>query len=257
MYLIKEKKRDFADRQFISLTAAGKPGLVITRRHPDRVRRERGFGDSRVIWLSRTPGQDYHDPVELESLAKRIFEFIDESRQAPVILLDGLDYLIVNNGSHQTLMFVENLKELVMRRKAIVLMPVSPDTIEERELADLMRRFPIPFNSTVQVPLGRGRKKFVKSNAPGILLIPTKAGLVTECERLREVLPLPVDIDNTNRSVEEKIRGARRSRIPFIVLVSGGERRLRIAHVILWTGEEAWMSLENLKRAFKEWALHG
>ena len=32
-------------------------------------------------------------------------------------------------------MFVEHVNEFVMQRRAIVLLPVSPDTLEEKELA--------------------------------------------------------------------------------------------------------------------------
>ena len=257
VYLIKESKPDFTNREFLSLTSAGRPGLVITRRHPHRVKRERGFSDSRVIWLSRTVGPDNHDPTDLDSLAKLISRFIDENRSVVVILLDGLDYLIVNNGPYETLLFVERLNEFMMHRKAIVLMPVSPDTLNQRELAQVARRFPSPFVSVLQPPLGEGGRKFVERVAPGILVIPTRRGLVSECERLRKLLSMPVDIDKTGRSVEKKIREARRGRIPFIVLVEGGEAQSMVVHVILWTGKETWMTLEALRAAFKEWHLNG
>ncbi len=256
VYLVEEKEWDFTSRQFISLTAAGRPGLVITRRYPNRVRRERGFAGSRIVWLSRAPGQDHHDPTELEPLAKLISEFIDEYRRA-VVILDGLDYLFVNNGYHQTLMFVERVKEFVTQLKAIMLIPVSPDTLEDRELAELMGRSPTPFSSVILPPHGKGRGEFVKRTAPGVLLIPMESGLVGECERLREVMPMPVDIDNTDRPVDERIREARRSHAPFIVLVTGGELRSRIVHALLWTGKETWMSLDALTRAFNEWRIHG
>lgn len=138
-YLIKEKKPDISYRLFSMLTHQKYPGVVITRQYPDRVRRERGVEDVRIIWLSHTPGPDYHNPTALGSLAKLISAFVEEHEGVCVILLDGIEYLSVNNGFLQTLMFAEHVNEFVMQRKAVVLIPVSPDALEEKELALLER----------------------------------------------------------------------------------------------------------------------
>jgi hypothetical protein len=106
-YLVKEKKPELSYRLFEALVAQKIPGLCITRQYPERVRRERGLPEVRIIWLSHTPG--------------------------------GLEYLIINNGFLQTLMFVEHVNEFVMQRRAMLLLPVSPDTLEEKELALLER----------------------------------------------------------------------------------------------------------------------
>jgi len=252
-YLIKERREDFSYRLFTSLTATGVRGLVITRQFPDRVRRERGVVDSLVIWLSHTPGQDHHNPTELGSLAKLISGFIDENQGVVVILLAGIEYLSVNNGFLQTLMFVEHVNEFVMQRKAIVLIPVSPDALEEKELALLERNVAV-FKAP---PRKKPRRGFARELASAVLLIPTRPELRDECVQLRDKLPKPVVIDDSKRPIAEKIRKASRGGVPFIVLVSGGEVRSGIVHVIPWTGKETWMSLEALERAFKEWRLHG
>src|SRR5436190_550927 len=75
-------------------------------------------------------------PMELE-------KGVDDSNVEGVVLLDGLEYLIINNGFLQTLMFVEHVNEFVMQRQAIILLPVSPDTLEEKELALLERNLKV------------------------------------------------------------------------------------------------------------------
>jgi hypothetical protein len=40
-------------------------------------------------------------------------------------------------------MFVEHVNEFVMQRRAILLLPVSPDTLEEKELALLERNLKV------------------------------------------------------------------------------------------------------------------
>ena len=152
-YLIKEKKPDLAYRLFIMLTRGGMPGLIITRQYPDRVRRERGITDARVIWLSHTPGEDYHNPTAVGSLAKVISGFVEENKGTAAILLDGIEYLAINNGFLQTLMFMEHVNEFIMQRKAILLLPVAPDTLEEKELALLERNVEVVQSPEVKMDL--------------------------------------------------------------------------------------------------------
>lgn len=142
-YLVKEKKPDLSFRLFESLVAQKIPGLCVTRQYPERVRRERGLPDVRVIWLSHTPGEDFHNPTAIGTLAKVIQKFIEDNNGDGVVLLDGLEYLIINNGFLQTLMFVEHVNEFVMQRRAIIILPVSSDTLEEKELALLERNLKV------------------------------------------------------------------------------------------------------------------
>jgi len=126
---------------------------VITRQYPDRVRRERSLPDAKILWLSHTPGEDFHNPTAIGILAKTISRFIEEHGGEASILLDGLEYLIVNNGFLQTLMFVEHVNEFVMQRKAVVLIPVSPDALEEKELALLERNLEVVESPVVKLDL--------------------------------------------------------------------------------------------------------
>src|SRR2546421_6581746 len=142
-YCVKEKTPEFISRLFKMLLAKKPRSLCTPRQYPDRVRRERGLTDVRIIWLSHTPGEDYHNPTAIGTLAKVIQKFIEDNNGEGAVLLDGLEYLIINNGFLQTLMFVEHVNEFVMQRRAIILLPVSPDTLEEKELALLERNMKV------------------------------------------------------------------------------------------------------------------
>ncbi len=142
-YLVKEKKPDVSYRLFEVLLEQKLPGLVVTRQYPERVRRERGLSDVRVVWLSHTPGEDFHNPTAIGTLAKVLQKFIEDNAGEGVILLDGLEFLIINNGFLQTLMFVEHVNEFIMQHRGILLLPVSPETLEEKELALLERNLKV------------------------------------------------------------------------------------------------------------------
>lgn len=148
-YLVKEKKPEISYRTFKQLMEDGLPGLCVTRLHPERARKDYDLKDVRIIWLCHTPGEDYHDPTALGTLLKVISKFIQDHGEC-VVLFDGFEYLMVNNGFLQSLLFIENLNEFVMQSKAIVLLPVCPDTMEEKELALLERDLQIIETPTVE-----------------------------------------------------------------------------------------------------------
>jgi two-component system cell cycle response regulator len=148
-YLVKEKKPEVSFRIFKMIMEDGLPGLCVTRLHPERARKEFGLGDTRIIWLCHTPGEDYHDPTALGTLLKVISKFIQDNEEC-VVLFDGFEYLMINNGFLQSLLFLENLNEFVMQNKAIVLIPVCPDTLDEKELALLERDVQIIETLTVE-----------------------------------------------------------------------------------------------------------
>ena len=142
-YLIKEKKPEVSYRLLEMLIDQKMPALVITRQYPERVRRERGLTDVRVIWLSHTPGENFQNPTATATLAKIIQQFVEDNSGEGVVLLDGLEFLIINNQFLQTLMFVEHVNEFIMQSRGIVLLPVSPETLEEKELALLERNLKV------------------------------------------------------------------------------------------------------------------
>src|SRR2546422_2596363 len=87
-YLVKEKKPELSFRLFEMLLGQKTPGLCITRQYPDRVRRERGPTETRNMWLSPTPGGDFHKPNPVGTLAKVIQKIIyDNKRPAGVLLV--------------------------------------------------------------------------------------------------------------------------------------------------------------------------
>jgi hypothetical protein len=138
-YLVKEKKPEVSYRLFEILLDERLPGLIVTRQYPERVRRERGLTETRILWLSHTPGEDFHNPTAIGTLLKVLEKFVEDNGGDGVILLDGLEFIIINNGFLQTLMFVEHVNEFIMQHHAILLLPVSPNTLEEKELALLER----------------------------------------------------------------------------------------------------------------------
>ncbi len=138
-YLVKEPKPQLSFRVYRELVRQGTPGLCITRVYPDLAREKFGLEDGRVVWLADAPADDVMRPNAIVNLSKAIEVFLGEHPDGGVVLLDGLEFLILRNGYDAVLQFVEHLSELVVRGRGIVLIPLSPATLERKEVARVER----------------------------------------------------------------------------------------------------------------------
>ncbi len=141
-YLFEAKRSDKAYEVFLDALREGREGLVISREHPDIVRQKYSLAKTPIVWLTSHPGSERVDPTNLSILQHTVNEFLKRSKEA-VILLDGVEYLILNNRMEKVLQVVLTLKDEVAISEGILLLPVDPETFETRALALLERDFEI------------------------------------------------------------------------------------------------------------------
>jgi archaellum biogenesis ATPase FlaH len=151
-YVVRERKPFLAYKLFEGALAEGVPGLCVTRQFPDKVREIFDLKDTRILWLSHTPGKDHHNPTSIGTLATIISSFIERYRKC-FVLIDGLEYLVINNGFQQVLRFVEHINEQVMQSQSTVLVPISPSAFSEKELALVERNVQVIEQPAVSVGL--------------------------------------------------------------------------------------------------------
>ncbi len=90
-----------------------------------------------IFWISNH-GHRSISPTSLEMIADAINRFLKQSKN-PIILLDGIEYLIFANGSAPVLRFIRDIEELTILQNAILILPVNPAALEEKELALIER----------------------------------------------------------------------------------------------------------------------
>ena len=137
-YVVKEKKPDIGLALFLSLVEKGYRPLLITRQHPNHVRKAHIGVDIRAIWLSTTLGKDYIDPHNLNALTNEILAHIGGGGKS-VVLLDGVEYLMINNDPPRLWKFVEYVNEVVAQTSAVLLISVDDRAFEPRDMALLER----------------------------------------------------------------------------------------------------------------------
>jgi archaellum biogenesis ATPase FlaH len=80
----------------------------------------------------------------LEGIIYIIEEFLGRGKKT-VLMIDGLEYLIGNNGFNPVLRFLRRLIDKISETETILIINVSPETMDERELKLLERELePMP-----------------------------------------------------------------------------------------------------------------
>ena len=124
---------------FLDYLDKGHSGMIICRRHPDRVREELGR-DVPMLWLSSQPGPDRVDPTSLNILLHSVTAFIERSAPA-VILLEGVEYLISQNSVDKVLRMLYALRDSVTVAGSKLIVMLDPDVLYERDLALMEKEF--------------------------------------------------------------------------------------------------------------------
>lgn len=134
-YLVEEAEPVKSYRIFSKLLGFGR-GLCITRLPEDKIRERYGLNFEH-LWLTKAKTPHSIDPVELEGLMQLLTSFLEEGRR--IILLDGIEYLIIQNNYKTILKFIQSLNSTVIVKKSVLIIPVNPSALDPKELAFLER----------------------------------------------------------------------------------------------------------------------
>ncbi len=141
-YLVKETKPNKSFEIFVDQVTHNIQGLCVTRQHPTIIRKEWGLEKTPIIWLSNQLGKVYVNPSNIGILSDTIIRFVEKSGDG-VILIDGIEFLIVNNDFDKVLRMVHHVTEAVMENRSRLIVSIDPRTLETRELALLERNMEI------------------------------------------------------------------------------------------------------------------
>lgn len=133
-YLVKEKGYNRGLALFQKLISDSDSGMVITRTFPEKIRTSENLEGVSLWWLTREESQQSINPSSLAKLTHIVKDFIQNHEEA-IILLDGLEYLILQNGFETALRFIQALNDLVILHKATLIVPVNPSSLSVKELS--------------------------------------------------------------------------------------------------------------------------
>jgi Na+/proline symporter len=135
-YVIEEEKPVKSLRAFSDLIDQGVEGLCISRYHPEKLMERYGLSPKRVIWLTQSAGIDpqyrHVDPTNFPRLSGMISDFLSKAEE-PLILLEGLGYLITQSNYESVLRFVQSQRDEVSLKKGILVIHIDPLALDTKE----------------------------------------------------------------------------------------------------------------------------
>ncbi len=150
-YLVEEQKASRSFEIFVDQVTHNIQGLCITRQYPATVRQEWGLEETPIIWLSNQLGKVYVNPTNIGILGDTVIRFIEKSDDS-VVMIDGIEFLIVNNGFDKVLKMIHRITDAIMEYKSRLILSVDPRALDLRELALLERNMEIIDGSVTTVP---------------------------------------------------------------------------------------------------------
>ena len=137
-YIVTEKKPEKAVEIFYDLVTHGIPGFIISREHPERLRRKYKLVRTPMLWLSRSERENTISSDDLFMLECIIEDFTRKSSES-VILLDGLEYLITQTSFEKVLHYVQELIDIIILNNSRLLISLHKDALSPREYSLLER----------------------------------------------------------------------------------------------------------------------
>lgn len=116
----------------------GSRGLCISRTHPNKLKETMDLKSASLVWLSKE--EEGGEGSLLQSLSVRISKFV-YGKTKGIVLLDGLEYLVLQNDFPKVLKFLQRVKDMLAAKGAKLLLPVDLHALVESQRAMLTREF--------------------------------------------------------------------------------------------------------------------
>ncbi|MGA3298113.1 MAG: PAS domain S-box protein, partial [Candidatus Bathyarchaeia archaeon] len=137
LYLVrKDPARAF--EIFANTVFSDHEGLCITRMYPPKVRSKYGLDKTPIVWLTGEAAEGEQSVQSIQDISIIVDDFLKKAKR-PVILLDGIEYLITHSGFHSFISFLQILKDRLQRGGGVVVVPILEETLDPKELAFLNR----------------------------------------------------------------------------------------------------------------------
>ncbi len=142
VYLIEEERPEKAFDIFADLVKHGFKGFGICRTHPQKIREKYTLEKTPVMWLSEMESKklEHIGPLDMPKLIYVVAEFVKRAQPA-VVILEGLEYLVVQNDFKTVLKLLHTLADYVATSQSILLLPVNPEILPTQEHIMLKRAF--------------------------------------------------------------------------------------------------------------------
>jgi len=135
-YIIAEEKPQKSLMLYSELVRHGMDGLCLSRYNPEMLAERYGVPIETVVWLTQKSDPGYIrtvDPSNFPRLSNMISDFLERASY-PLILLEGMGYLITHSNYETVLRFVQSQRDDIAIKNAIMLVHIDPLSLDTKEL---------------------------------------------------------------------------------------------------------------------------
>lgn len=121
-------------KAYKDLTLHGIPGLCIVREDPQKLEDDYKISAAEVQFLGSRAPRGGQALSNLQAVSLAISKFL-EAHHAPIILLDGLEYLVNRFGFDLVLQMLQEKRIDILEADGVLILPINPGAFSEREIA--------------------------------------------------------------------------------------------------------------------------
>ncbi|USH00796.1 DUF835 domain-containing protein [Thermococcus argininiproducens] len=118
----------------------GRKAIIITRRKPEDLKSKLG-AEIPILWLAKVEAPGVVYPHNLERLAHELISFMKSEKGPKSIMIDGFEYLMIENGFEPVFKFLTSLKDYAILTDTVIIVPIKKEALEGRKYALLLREF--------------------------------------------------------------------------------------------------------------------
>lgn len=144
-YLLFENKAKMAFELFAQLLDDDSNGLCITTTFPQKVTKKHNLKNAEMKWLSETSTDEEEtiNPKRLDFEVTRLISHYFKDLDNSVVLLDGLEYLLLENGFSKVIKFVKKINDISSLTTSTFIVVINKGSLKTEEMTMLQREFDV------------------------------------------------------------------------------------------------------------------
>ncbi len=141
-YLIISEKPDPAYEILATFMKRRVPALCLSSTPKEKLLKKHNLGVAEVYWITTMgSGEFVVDPKRLDfEIMRAISKFMRENAGG-VVLIDGIEYLIAENGFEAVAAFLKKVNDMASVNNVTMFVPLNPSGIEPEKLSAIRREF--------------------------------------------------------------------------------------------------------------------
>jgi hypothetical protein len=140
-YLIYEERARKIYEEVTRMLSEGVRVLCMTPTFPAKLKKEFDLAKADLVWISESSEKEAVNPKRLEfEIARTLGNFI-RGNVDPVIVIDGFEFLMMQNGYENVMKFIKKANDLASVNGATIVVSLNPSAMKKEDLPLLQKEF--------------------------------------------------------------------------------------------------------------------